>query len=165
MTQPSDYSTLRREITERIKVLHSLLGLAVTLMMASLMFGFLLYQWGSPGSWQTFLLFTPIIFASLTFNYQANQLTLEAISYYLRDHGTDPELDSRWNKFWAEAKHSVQLVSFLKVLPLLLPQLLPIILIAWHGAWPASTIDQVLTSIDLALFALIIFNFRYKFKR
>lgn len=162
----TEYTVMRQEITARLQILHQQLNLATTLLMASLLFG--VFFWGIQASFsnvETFLLTLPIIFACLTFNYQANQMTMEAVANYLRDHCVNKEVAAGWENYYCSRKEGVQLISFLKVLPLFVPQLLPIILIAWHGTWPVSGIDQILTSIDLALFALVIFNFRYKFKR
>lgn len=164
MTESDEHLGLRREITERVKILHSLLGQATGLLMVSVIFGYYLFVGGLPFEQiETFLLFLPIIFACLAFNYQANQMTMETVSYYLCDQF--PEAGGKWEKYYGDRKRAVQLISFLKTLPLFLPLLLPIVLIAWHGAWPTAVFNQVLTSIDLALFALVLFNFRYKISR
>lgn len=160
-----EYLALRAEITARVRLLHLLLAWSAGLIFVSAIFGYQLYLIGADAKQiETFLLFLPIIFSCLTFNYQANQMTLEAVAYYLRDRTPSRDMAADWERHFGELKRSVQLISFLKILPLLLPQLLPIIFLIRNG-WPTEFLDSILISLDLALLLLILFNFRYKLRK
>lgn len=166
MTDHSEYLALRKEIDSRAKLIHQLLALAAIFWLVLLIFGYYFYLKGTDTlKMETFILLIPIIFSGLTFNYQANQFSLEAVAHYLRDQSQDKELAAGWENYYGQAKRSVELLSFLKTLPLLLPQLLPLIVIINHLGWSSDFLSQFLTVFDLLLFILVIFNFRYKLKK
>mgnify|MGYP006952612258 FL=1 len=156
--------SLRAEITRRVGLLHQQLNLAAVMLLAAAGFGYYLYLLGTTfEQLETFGLFLPLVFSCLTFNYQGNQMTLEALARYLREQSPGQATAAKWENFYGDFKRSVQLISFLKILPLLLPQLLPFIYLARHG-WPIGLLDGILISFDLALLLLTIFNFRYKLR-
>jgi len=167
-----EYQELRREILERVKILHALITMGVILSFISLLFYFLILSFGAPASTITlYLLFLPLVFGGLTFNYQANQMTLEAVATYL-NRGLKPQIDQmanrpalEWENYYTRHKFTYQLISFLKVLPLLLPMLLPVILIIQQGGLPTETLPLWLSLLDLAFLLLIAFNFRYKISK
>ena len=147
---------LRQEITERVKILHQIINLAILLIVFALSFIVWLLTIGAKiEQMMLFVLSLPIIFAFLTFNYQANQMTLEGLAKYLKKEGS-------WDEFYGQYKKSRRPTSFLKVLPLLAPQFVPLII------WPFFVdFDQFwwLIIIDLMLLLLVFLNFRYKFKK
>lgn len=138
------------EIVERVKILHGLIALAVILMAVFLIGGVFLFGQLGTERFSWYLLLIPVVFACLTFNYQANQMTMEAVASYAQN------IHSGWHNYYGSHKRSYQLTSFLKVLPLLLPLLIPFIVD------PVSANAQILRFFDFALLALVIFNFRYK---
>lgn len=156
MENQSEQASLRQEILERVKTLHGLLLAASYLSAFFIVAGFLLSVLAPVPVIYWFILLIPLVFAPLTFNYQANQMTMEAVAAYLRTQ----ENSQGWESFYGQYKKGVQLTSFLKVLPLLLPQLLFAVL--WITNAPLDTNQQLLASIDLALLLLVIANFRYK---
>ncbi|OGD61209.1 hypothetical protein A3A71_01265 [Candidatus Berkelbacteria bacterium RIFCSPLOWO2_01_FULL_50_28] len=141
------------EIVERVKILHGLITLAVILMTVFLISGVFLFGRLTTEGFSWYLLLIPVVFACLTFNYQANQMTMEAVAGYARS------VYSGWDKYYGSHKQRYQLTSFLKVLPLLLPLLIPFFVA------PEILSLQILRWVDLALLALVIFNFRYKLSR
>lgn len=163
-----EHHAFRQEILERVKFLHQVLSLATLLWGALLIFGFFL-------AWQevprqlllTYILITPIIFSTLTYNYQANQMTMEAVARYLYFHlkpaiKTPTASVKSWDEDYASEKNKYRLISFLKVSPLLLPQSLPIIIVFWLKSLPEGDLNLSLWVFDLFLFGLTLFNFRYK---
>ncbi|QQG49895.1 MAG: hypothetical protein HZB70_03820 [Candidatus Berkelbacteria bacterium] len=154
--ETAEFTNLRQEISERVKGLHSLINSATCLAAAFVIAGFFLYEFSSSSTLIWFLLMLPIIFASLTFNYQANQMTMEAVASYL----ASKEPAGGWEGYYAKWKKRVQLTSFLKTLPLLLPQALPLVL--WCIGATLEPTQQVMAWVDTVFLALTIFNFRYK---
>ncbi len=146
---------LRQEITERVKILHQIINLAILLIVFALCFIVFLYQQkATEEQIGLFILLQPVIFAFLTFNYQANQMTLEGLAKYLKEEG--------WESFYGQYKKGRRLTSFLKVLPLVAPQFVPL------AIWPFFVgFYQFywLIIIDLVLFLLVLINFRYKFQK
>jgi hypothetical protein len=146
---------LREEITERIKILHQIINLAILLIVFALCFiVWLLTVSAKIEQIMLFVLFLPIIFAFLTFNYQANQMTLEGLAKYLKEEG--------WESFYGQYKKGRRLTSFLKVLPLLAPQIVPLIIFPFFVKFSQF---GVLIIIDFMLLLLVFINFRYKFKK
>lgn len=167
----NEYNNLRTEVAKRVQLLHLFILVGVLFNLAILFMIFAMkFQGVSSAEIVLFLLFVPMIFALLTFNYQANQMTLEGIAGYV-SADLRKKLDSQdqkdfdgWDVFYGYHKKKYQLTSFLKVLPLLLPLTLPIwiwIIYPTYIIYPLN----LLVYFDLALFALVIFNFRYKIGR
>ena len=163
-----EYQKLKDEITQRIKILHLFILVAILFNLACLFMIFAMISSGfSIREIFVFLLFLPIIFAFLTFNYQANQMTLEGIAGYINHQlrkkisAEDKEIVA-WDVFYGQYKKKYQLTSFLKVVPLLLPMLLPIFIFFFDRAFIISFPINMLASFDLILLGLVIFNFRYK---
>lgn len=159
----TEFAALRQEITVRAILLHVLLGLATLLLLVGTAVAFWLYNFSHDLDLvENFLLVLPLIFTCLTFGYQANQWTLERLAGYLRNHSPIKDLAAGWENYYSNAKRNSELLSFLKILPLLLPQLLPLILMWWNWGVPTSPLNSILTGIDLIFFVLTIFTFRYK---
>lgn len=155
-----EYTSIRQEIIQRAVLLHQILLWAAILIFIVIAVLALLLSLDSNANYlQLFLLTAPIAFACLTFNYQANQMTLEGLSYYLTDH--DPH--TGWDGYYAKHKRKNEAVSFLKVLPLLLPQLLPILYFCCFNNGASSGFNLI-AIFDLFLFLLVILNFRYKLR-
>ncbi len=153
VTNQEDLGNMRDEILERAKALHQIINLAVLLGGIFLVAAFWLKQLLIPADFELFILLIPIVFAGLTFNYQANQMTMEAVASYVRT------ISPGWEEYFGAHKQKVQLTSFLKILPLLLPQLLPLFFLASWSTQP------LLWGTDVILFLLVFFNFRYKIVR
>lgn len=159
-----EYEVMRLEITERVKLLHHFIAMAVYLMMVSTIIAILLVWFGgSPFSLVLFLLLLPVIFTGLTFNYQANQMTLEVLAGYSNSLIKVGEAAKAWDDVYGHYKRMVRLTSFLKVVPLLIPQLIPFFVIYYVG-WPRHGGLAALLILDLVLFFLVIINFRYKWR-
>lgn len=154
--ETAELTNLRQEILERVKGLHGLITTGTYLSAFFLVAGFFLSTLLPTVTFNWYILTLPLVFALLTFNYQANQMTMEAVGAYLRQK----ESSEGWETFYDRYKKGVQLTSFLKILPLLVPQLLPIILWATNASLEPN--QQLLASADLVLFLLVIANFRYK---
>lgn len=164
----NEYNNLRVEVARRAQLLHLFILVAVLFNLTILFMIFALVISGAT-SYEliTFLLFVPIVFALLTFNYQANQMTLEGIAGYVsadlrKKLSKEDQKDfDGWDVFYGAYKKKYQLISFMKVVPLLLPMTLPIWLMLFY---PNTIIYplNILSYFDLALFAFIIYNFRYK---
>jgi hypothetical protein len=65
----------------------------------------------------------PPIFAFLNFNYQANGHTLEVALKY-----TQHLFEDSWRPFYMKKKKKYLFIAFAKVLPMLLPLLIPLCL-------------------------------------
>lgn len=158
MSEEVEYKMLRAEINTRIEILHQTINLAVILLAVFLVAGSGLYLASSDQLLiESYLLLLPLVFAGLTNNYQANQMTLEATARYLQ---TKAQGISEWEDFYGRHKRHYKLLSFLKTLPLFIPLTLPLVVWLIFG-WPEGKLG-ILAAIDLLLFSLIIFNFRYK---
>ena len=167
----NEYNNLRGEVTQRVKLLHLFILVGVLLNVVFLLMVFSLYLGGTPNEKIILLLlFIPIIFALLTFNYQANQMTLEGAAGYI-SHELSQKLNSedkksfdQWDVYYGNYKKGFQLTSVLKVIPLLLPMTLPIWIDLFFRSYVHYPVD-LLMYFDFALFAFVIFNFRYKLSR
>lgn len=147
---PEEYQSLRHEVINRATLLHILIALSGILtffaLIAALAFDFD----------TLLLLLLPPIFAGLLFNYQANQMTLEQVARYIQNkYGGNED----WDTFYGQAKTHHRLTSFLKIIPLFLPLLIPMILELNQQVPPRL---QWLAWTDMVLFALSIYNFKYK---
>lgn len=162
-----EYLSLREEVAQRAILLHQLINTATWLTTASLfLIIYLLFAGAERQLIDLLLTFLPIIFAGLTFNYQANQMTLEAVAYRCDRLGKRQQKENAtsWDDDYGRHKQKYQLTSFLKVVPLLLPQITSLILAAF-GLLTNSALINFLIGIDLLLFVLVLFNFRYKISR
>lgn len=165
-----EYEVLRLEITERVKLLHQFIALGVIASIIALIIGTLLFAFSAAtNTFLGFLLFVPVIFAGLTFNYQANQMTFEGLAYYVNDslrahvaHKDNPA-QSTWDSYYNDHKISYRMTSFFKVLPLLFPQIIPFFVLYYYG-WPQHGGLAGLLVFDLVLFVLVVINFRYKLR-
>ncbi len=163
-----EYEVMRLEITERVKLLHHFIAMAVNLTMVAIIMATLLIWFQAPTHYVLlFLLLMPIIFVGLTFNYQANQMTLEGVAYYvndsLRSAVKDNPAQGTWDAYYAQHRVSYRVTSFLKVWPLLLPQLIPFFVLYYAG-WPSQGGLAALLVFDFILFILVVVNFRYKWR-
>lgn len=164
----AEYNNLRGEVNQRVKLLHLFILVACFFNLAFLFMVFAMFASGVEKSQIVLLLlFAPIVFALLTFNYQANQMTLEGVAGFV-NHELRKKLSSKdqknfdqWDSYYGGYKKNYQLTSFLKVLPLLLPMTLPILIFIFAGSYIFYP-TNLLAYFDLALFGFVIFNFRYK---
>jgi hypothetical protein len=159
----AEYTALRAEVTERVKMLHLMLTTAVLLQMVALIVYFIIVDIDA----LRFALTIPIIFAVLTFNYQANQMTLEQVAGY-SDHlrrQLAGDASGSWDEAYGKLKKKYKLTSFLKVWPLLAPMILPFIFLLSYGGLTPDSIGNTLIIVDVLLFLMVIVNFRYKLYR
>jgi hypothetical protein len=157
-----EYEIIRLEIIERAKLLHQLISLSVILSSTLFIVAFWLFPSFSLQQKDSFLLGLPLLFAGLTFNYQANQMTLESLAGYSRELvKTSPPIQT-WDDFYGKYKYHYQLTSFLKTLPLLVPQLVPYF---FFVPLSQTSLGKVLLSVDIVFFLLVLVNFRYKMHR
>lgn len=164
----AEYNSIRSEIVARVKLLHLFLLVAILFNLTFLLMAFTMFIVGVSGKQIIdLLLFVPIIFALLTFNYQANQMTFEGAAGFLNSDlrkklpaQIQKDFDA-WDIFYGARKKKYQLTSFLKVLPLLLPMTIPLWLYLYDFSIMAYP-TNLLFWFDMILFGLVIFNFRYK---
>ena len=159
-----EHRILRQEITERIGVLHGQLNIAAVLLFILVV---IIWVFGVNGgttlNWLLLESFIPFI--CLAFNYQANQMTMEAVARYI-DEQLVPKMDGGfgWGKFWSDYKARVRLISFTKVLALILPI---VSIFVWSIlAWGDLTQPQKIVAVfNALLFFIGVVNFRYKYSR
>lgn len=159
-----EYEALRVEVSQRIKILHQTINLAILILFIFILVFIYLVIFAKLDFEivLALLLFVPPVFSLVTYNYQANQMTLEAVARfsdmkYKRELNSKSELS--WDDFYGKYKKPNRLTSFLKVMPLLLPQIIPILYYGSEKSW--SGLD-LLFWFDLALFFICLINFRYK---
>lgn len=159
----NEYQVLRAEILMRANLLHQHVTVAAVTWVVLLVSSFISYSILEPELFISFLLFIPLVFSSLIFNYQDNQRTLERTAKYIEEvinpkfHG---ELE--WEKWFAKQKQQSQFSSSYKVLVFLLPFLIPIMVLSYH---PLNTWQTLLAIFDIVLLVMILVNFRYKLYR
>ena len=117
----------------------------------------------------TFLLFVPILFDLLGYNYQSNQNSLESIARYIHD-SIRPQVKEMsgqdilgWEKFFAGQKLPFKFESIFKVFPFVLPSFIPLALLSLRI--PLTPFQRVLVWIDIVFLILLLENFRYKLRR
>ncbi len=152
----NEYESLRNEVIARIKILHHQISLAVTLSFLFI-FGFLIF-YTNQEALIIYLLTLPVVFYLLTFNYQANQMTMETVARYLRT-----KHKSQWEKFYVEHKKGIRISSFLKVLPFFFTPIFCLIYLPIVAN--LSRTENIFYILDWVLLALVIYNFKYKLKR
>lgn len=158
--QLAEYNQLRQEILARATMHHEQLVYAVVIQFVSLMFlVWLNHHQVNWASTELFLLALPMVFAGLTYNYQANQCTLESAAKYL--HHQYNSVGLKWDEFFGSQKSKQHLVSFSKALPLIWPQFVPIVIWIVFG-WPTGRLSSALMTVDLILLIVTLLNFRYK---
>lgn len=164
--KPNDeYIALRQEVTARALLLHQLLGLLTILEMLIVIISFYFINQRQWSLVYTLLLASPIVLAGLTFNYQANQMTLEAVANY---SALLVEPDSKtiaWDTTYGKIKRNYQLISFLKIWPIIVLHLSPLLLIIGSPSVFKSPINLVLFVCNVVVGLLVLFNFRYKIER
>lgn len=163
----NEYQSLREEIIVRMKFLHWTLSLSVVLQIILLIAGYFLYIRGQ--NIILYLLLAPIFLNFLTFNYQSNQMTMEAAAKYIHE-SLKPKVEKiikeeiwEWEKYFANHKGYYRFEAFFKILPLLSPNLIPLAIIIKRV--PLDPWEVVLLIFDLALMLFVIENFRYKLRR
>jgi hypothetical protein len=166
-----EYKQVKSELSNRALMLHWLILLAIITGVVFIISTFIFIQLGLPIDLiLTFLFLIPIIFAGLTFNYQANQMTLEALAGYINEElkleirAKAGDKTIRWDEYYGRYKKDYRMTSFLKVTPFLLPFFVPTLALFAVGSMPANIWLQILYWFDWYLFALVIFNFRYKIR-
>ncbi|HEY1074207.1 MAG TPA: hypothetical protein VGE59_00700 [Patescibacteria group bacterium] len=163
----TEYEILRREVIERVGALHRLIALASILAFLSLLGTTFLFSFHATQTqlW-TYLLFLPPVFAGITFNYQANQMTLEAVAMF--SDKIRKQLGGNamgWDGFYGRWKKAVQLTSFLKTLPLLMPLAIPFYALSQEQLLKSEPQLVWLTIFDIVLATLVVINFYYKLLR
>lgn len=163
--QLAEYQSLRAEILERVKILHQILNWATLLLFVVLLVLLeMIYLGVDDVLVQLFALILPIIFAFLTFNYQANQMTLEAVAQYLHAKFKN-SANLGWDDFYGQRKERYRLISLAKIFPLLFPQIIPIAMLFLGKIDLNDTPSLFLVIVDIFLLGLVLFNFRYKFQK
>ena len=163
-----EYKSLRKEIVARVQFMHQTLNLSVILQIALFVIGYYLYLNGY--DIVLFILLAPVFLNFLTFNYQSNQMTLEAISKYIHESLNSRTKDStssrdalEWDRYFADHKAHYKFEAFFKVMPLIFPNVIPLALLVLQI--PLNPWELTLLIFDLVLLLIIAENFRYKLRR
>lgn len=164
----AEYTALRQEIITRIKFLHQILAASVLMQVALLMFGYILYL--REVELTLYLLLVPILCNFLTFNYQSNQMSLEAISKYIHESlsprvqkAVKKESVLEWDKYFSVHKGHYKFEAFFKVMPLIFPNLMPFVPL--FVSRPLTGWEITLLTFDFLLLVIMVENFRYKLRR
>ena len=148
----TEYKCLQSEIAERGKILHNIINLSIILLFISLIIFIALIILNIPDNiFILYLLLLPPLFAFLIFNYQANGHTLEVALEY-----TQHLFEDSWRPFYMKKKKKYLLIAFAKVLPMLLPLLIPLCLYSRIGAY------KPLFFFDIVLGFMVAANYLYK---
>lgn len=166
-----EYEQIKEELSDRAIMLHHLILLGIVIWSVFLLSMFLFIHLKlSSELLLSFLFLIPVVFAGLTFNYQANQMTLEALAAYINEELKD-QIRSKagdrtigWDEYYGRYKKDYQLTSFLKVTPFLLPFFIPTFAVLVVDGLPENIWLQLLYWFDWFLFLLAIINFRYKIR-
>jgi len=160
-----DFQAMREEILARVKLMFWTINLGVILEVIFLV----IYPFIPSSFRDLYLLLITLIFAGLIFNYQGNQATMEVVARYI-NHVLRPKIEKLagtasvdWEDHWFEARKYLRITSFLKLIPLILPLLIPIVMIS-HEGFAASTLQKSLEIFDLIIIVIVIFNFCYKIR-
>jgi hypothetical protein len=165
-----EFEYLRLELNNRIDFLHKTITLAVIFWLVLFITVFQLILRGLSVSYLiTYLLFVPIIFDLLGYNYQSNQNSLESIPKYIhevirlqaRDMSAQDVLG--WEKFFAMQKVPFKFESTFKVFPFVLPSAIPFVLLAMRVS--LNPFQQILVWVDIIFLVFLLESFRYKFRR
>ncbi len=162
-----EYQSLRQELTERIKFLHQTLNLLVILQVFFFVVGYFFHSQGHDLNF--YLLMIPLLTNSLAFNYQSNQMSLEAITKYIykslgpRVKKSGHEGIWEWERYFADYKGNYKFEAFFKVIILFWPNLIPFIMIVRRT--DLTGLENVLLVIDIILFIIMGESFRYKLHR
>lgn len=163
----SEYRLLRQEMISRIKFLHQTLSISVILQIALLAFGYYLSMQGK--NMVLYLLLIPVLMNFLTFNYQSNQMSLEAIAKYIHE-SLRPRIKEefkkdtwQWEQYFSNHKARYKYEAFLKILPLLLPNVIPIVILIKQ--MPLDWWGIVILAVDFLLLLIMVAGFRYKLRR
>jgi len=167
----AEFANLRGEVVQRLKLLHLFILVGVLFDLVFLLMSFALLASGiSINQVVIFLLLSPVIFSLLTFNYQANQMTMEGAAGYI-GHELKSELPKEqqrefdnWDIYYDRHKRKYQLTSFLKVMPFLVPMTIPFWVYLFYPEFSFYP-HGLMMVVDTVLFLLVIFNFRYKIGR
>jgi len=154
-----EYVALRQEVLERVRILHGTLNLLAVLevVLAVLIVSSGTFD-GNPVFWRLALI-CPLLLVGLVFNYQANQMALEAAAA-ASDKIRRTEPGKTWDEHYGQHKTRVRLTSFLKVWPIL-ALLVPVVsyLFLWEFYDP---VNSILVIINIAVALIVLINFRYK---
>lgn len=154
-----EYIALRQEVLERVRILHGTLNLLAVLeaILAVILISAVSYD-GNPIAWRLFLI-CPLLLVGLVFNYQANQMALEAAAI-ASDKIRRTEPGKSWDEHYGHHKTRVRLTSFLKIWPILV---LPVPVIVYLFTWEFyDPVNGILVIANIAVAALVLINFRYK---
>ncbi len=153
----AEYVQLRQEIVARVTLLHQLLALASLSTLVVLLCVVWLIGYGFTQSAVWLGLAYPFVSATIAFNYQANQMTMESVARYVQGN-----LDTYvgWDRSYGEAKLPHMLTSFLKIMSLLIPHLAALGIFV--GVNDLSFYQLVLAWLNIGVLLVLVFNFRYK---
>ncbi len=167
-THIEEYKALRKEIVARVQFMHQTINFSIFLQTILLTVGYFLYLRGYDII--LFVLFVPIFLNFLTFNYQSNQMSLEAIAKYIHESlneraktAAKEDVVWEWERYFANHKAYYRFEAFFKVLPLIFPNIIPVALLVMRislDPW-----ELVLLIFDFVLLLIMIENFRYKLRR
>lgn len=156
---PDEHGQLRREIVERLRLLHLLLLAAALAWLLGGITVLTLWAWTSSIELtQLSALLVSLVVAFIATNYQANQMTMEQAALYLKEkYETET---AGWEKDYKTRRQAYELVSFMKVLPLVLGAIIPIVILV--ASWGTAGVVATSAAVLVAIYLLIFFNFRYK---
>ncbi len=155
-----DTLRFRGEITGRVTVLHNQLTAASCLSFLLILAIIWLNQSQQVELVPWLLLGIQPVFAALAFNYQANQITMEALAKYLI---TSESQDKVWESVWDNYKKNIRLASVLKTTGLILPQIL---ILAWLtiNCSELNQLQKLVLAFDWLMGLLVLINFRFKIR-
>lgn len=156
------YRQLRKEVTVRVKLLHDLIGLAVILVFFGI--GTSLFIWNFLGQTMfiNYILGLSLVFTFLLFNYQSNQMTLEAVARYSNNIIKDKIEHHSWDHAYGQHKKQQRLISFSKTAALWLPSLAIILGLLLQATVHLAPYQSYLLLADLIAYLISMYNFRYK---
>lgn len=165
-----EFEYLRLELNNRIDFLHKTITLAVIIWLVLFITFFQLILSGLSFSYLvTFLLFVPIIFDLLGYNYQSNQNSLESIPKYIHEVIRLQAKDMSgqnilgWEEFFAIQKKPFKFESTFKVFPFVLPSVIPFLLLVLGVS--LNPFQRMLFWVDIIFLIFLLENFRYKLRR
>ncbi|MDH4358939.1 MAG: hypothetical protein OEV37_03335 [Candidatus Berkelbacteria bacterium] len=165
-----EFENLRHELSERIIFLNHTINLAIIFWVVFIVmfFGMVTLEVKKETIY-TFLLLIPIVMDLLAFSYQTNQSSLESIPKYFHEQ-IKPRLDNKyksnilgWEKFFAEQKKPFRVESVTKVLPFLIPSLIPIYFLV--AKYPLERYQTAVAIVGIIFLLIVLENFRYKLRR
>jgi len=165
-----EFNNLHNELTARIVYLYKTINLAIIIWVVFILAFFAMVILDTDKKIiYSFLLVVPIVIDLVAFVYQTNQNSLESIPRYFHLI-IKPRLDKKysrdmlqWERFFAKEKWPFRLESITKVLPFILPSIIPIYLLV--EKYPLENYQTIIAWVDILLLVVVLENFRYKLRR